>query len=70
MSQPKWVELHPDYVGLVMQQVQEARELSTMQAAARMRLATELKVRREQLDDEMVDGVIESIKEREQDPWA
>ncbi len=70
MSEPMWVERHPDYVGLVMQQVKEARELSTRQAAARMRLATELKVRREQLDNEMADGVIESIKEREQDSWA
>ena len=71
MSKPTWIERHPDYVGLVMQQVNEARELSNSHAAARMRLATELRVRREQLDNEMANGVIESIiQEKEHDPWA
>ena len=70
MSQPTWIERHPDFVGLVMQQVNEARELSNSHAAARIRLAQELKIRREQIEDNMTDDVMRSIREKEQDPWA
>ena len=48
MSKPTWIERHPDYVGLVMRQMNEARELSNSHAAARIRLAQELKIRREE----------------------
>ena len=69
MSEPTWLERHPDFVGLVLKQMNEARELSNKHAEARIRLAQLLTIRRRELEDLMSDDVMRSVRESEQNSF-